>query len=408
MPGALVKNFKDAMSTINLWLLVRLAIIASGAIGGLWPGIQIDPANLSSLDVVMSSLIFFIVSAVGIFLLLAYGFLAHPKKGREWQPPSWRVNPFKEPLQMFHLGAFYFIASGLAFFLTQILKETNNLKFPLELISCGMGLWLGIHLYVKVFPHNREAPVGGEFNSLKPPLDVNKFRESHAFVLRGSDIETLWHFLQVHGAVVATVRFHDSPERRVSSPQEVIRLENSGKRQIEAMQFTSQTNTRTTPHFRQLEFSNRRGSPIEWEIFGDEENISRLNCELKILIKRLNPWYGKISEMNFFSLMPIGGMMGGLVSYLMVARIEWRFILEQMQMSPALFLGIPLLIIFWLLVPLGLNQLRGTFFPLASFAIGQGKANHQIKETRRLIIIVAFGLLMMMLLLAVYHDASNQ
>lgn len=403
MPVALVKKFKDSMRTNNLWLLVRLTIIAFGAIGGLWLGIQIDPSYQSSLDLVMSSFIFLILSALGIFLMFAYGFGVDPNKGREWPRPSWGVNPFKEPLQFFHLGAFYFIASGLAFFLTQVLKENNNLQFPLELISCGMGLWLGIQLYLKVFPHNREVTVGEELDGLKPPLDVKNSRESHAFVLRDSDIETLWRLLEDHGAVVAIVRFPDFSERRVSSPREVMGMENSGNRQIEVMQFISQTNTTATPHFRQLEFSNRRSFPIEWEIFGDEENISRLNGELKILIKRLKPWYGKISEMNFFSLMPLGGMMGGLVSYLMVAHIEWRAPIEQIQMSPSL-----LLITFFFLVPLGLNQLRARYFPLASFAIGQGKANHQIKETRRRIIIVAFGLFIMMLLVAVYLDASNQ
>lgn len=97
--------------------------------------------------------------ALIMICLVAFGILLvffiqtiNPSSPSRWYKPSWFRNPFnyKQPLQLFDMGAFYFLATGLG--CLSLGANDVQFKWLWELpTSIGIGMWLGTRLCVLVY-----------------------------------------------------------------------------------------------------------------------------------------------------------------------------------------------------------------------------------------------------------------
>lgn len=71
-----------------------------------------------------------------------------PMSAPSWRQPSWGVNPFqpREPLQFFHLGAFFFLAGGVIGVAALPVRGLAAAPLAFSLVSIGVGTWVGIQL----------------------------------------------------------------------------------------------------------------------------------------------------------------------------------------------------------------------------------------------------------------------
>ena len=134
---------------MNQWAIVRVALLAIGLLQG-----ALSSQAQAPLDGVTPTLIAvaFAFGIVGLLFVVGIQRI-NPISAPIWRYPSWSINPFllREPLQFFHLGGFYFLASGVGELLRQIfLKNPLTLDY-LFLPAIGLGLLSGVYLCTVVF-----------------------------------------------------------------------------------------------------------------------------------------------------------------------------------------------------------------------------------------------------------------
>ena len=129
-------------STDRRWLFARLGLCLVGLVQ---PAFLMDsvPDDFSK-----PSWPFFFglwaATCVGIIFVLGFQKL-NPRMDTPWESPSWTRCPFvlKQPLQFFHLGAWYFISIGIGSLIVGLPRTPTNWFWELPL-SCGSGVWTGV------------------------------------------------------------------------------------------------------------------------------------------------------------------------------------------------------------------------------------------------------------------------
>lgn len=132
-----------------LWFGVRVIVLLLGLLQA-----QYFMTSLSG-DYSKPSWKFAIVMTCAVTFGMLFIFFiqsSNPQAAPRWYKPSWFRNPFdyKQPLQLFHLGAFYFLMTGAGCFLLGI--SHSEVKWLWELPAViGCSFWLGVRLCVIVF-----------------------------------------------------------------------------------------------------------------------------------------------------------------------------------------------------------------------------------------------------------------
>ena len=131
-------------SSDRRWLFVRLGLCLVGLVQ---PAFIMDslPDDFSK-----PSWTFFVAmwaaTCIGIMVIVGFQKL-NPRMDTPWESPSWIRCPFvlKQPLQFFHLGAWYFISVGIGSLIVGLSRTPTNGFWELPL-SCGAGVGTGVWL----------------------------------------------------------------------------------------------------------------------------------------------------------------------------------------------------------------------------------------------------------------------
>ena len=96
---------------MNIWIIVRLALVALFFLQGALSSQAIAPPEGASASLLLAAFAFGIVSMLFVIGIQR----VNPWSAPTWRYPSWSINPFmlREPLQFFHFASFTFIAVGI-------------------------------------------------------------------------------------------------------------------------------------------------------------------------------------------------------------------------------------------------------------------------------------------------------
>jgi hypothetical protein len=143
------------MNKHTKWFWVRIGLLIYGFIMGLFYPSQ-AAVNDSGVDWMASLMVIIIMPFGMLFVIGIQAF--NPISATEWRKPSWEINPFllKEPLQFFHLCAFFFIASGLSACLSVTFRSVEGAPLAVLILSCGVAAWLGVQMSVQVFKKKKK------------------------------------------------------------------------------------------------------------------------------------------------------------------------------------------------------------------------------------------------------------
>lgn len=132
-----------------LWLGVRIVVLLVGLLQSPFfakslRGDFSKPSWTFALEMV-----FFV--CLGIFLIIFIQ-SSNSRSSPVWIKPSWFVNPlnYKQPIQIFHMGAFYFLAVGAGCFFLGVYRTEISWLWELP-ASVGFGMWLGVKISTKIF-----------------------------------------------------------------------------------------------------------------------------------------------------------------------------------------------------------------------------------------------------------------
>ena len=107
----------------NRWRIVRLSFVTFAFVSSLVAGFR--GASIAVPEAGITDGIAWLV-APAIMLLIVVGLQAWRLGPRAtWHRPSWYRNPFSvsQPLQFFHLGAFFFVAGGVGYFAASLMGQ---------------------------------------------------------------------------------------------------------------------------------------------------------------------------------------------------------------------------------------------------------------------------------------------
>jgi hypothetical protein len=211
-----------------------------------------------------------------------------------------------------------------------------------------------------------------------------------AFVATSGDITKLWHVLAEPCPVfAATAHCHDGLVRQFATLEGLVGYENPGRASITSLELSAMSADRETTA--QISLGTRYSTSMTASLHGEEACISSLRTSLTDILDGMRPWYSRIATVELFYVwVPIFAFPYLLIQILGASspssskmEIPFRTAVYLTAVVVGELAAIGLVI--W-----GTSRLRSRFFPVSTFAIGQGAGRHQRDEQIRWVVIVGF------------------
>jgi hypothetical protein len=230
---------------------------------------------------------------------------------------------------------------------------------------------------------------------INPKLQLAKIVDAHtrfdvqqAFVATAEDIRKMWKTLgDSEMKIVATVKCSDGLVRKFLDVELLAQYENPKRARISAIEIAGRT--REPYATAEIALGAHYSAPVSVSIRGEEVLVSSMRTSLTDTLDGMRPWYSRISTVDLFYVwFPIFMVLGLLVqimgpSSVPKPAIPLKKALEILAVAVTVIamIGATIWTMAWL---------RKRFFPVATFAIGQGVARHQHNEQVRWVVIVGF------------------
>lgn len=211
-----------------------------------------------------------------------------------------------------------------------------------------------------------------------------------AFAATSGDITKLWHVLAKPCPVVAaTAHCRDGLVRQFLTLEALVGYENPGRASILSLEISARSaDSETTA---QVSLGTRYSASVKASLRGEEGCISSLRTSLTDVLDGMRPWYSPIAKVDLlFVWVPIF-VVSSLV--LQVMSLSGSTSLKvAIPFRTAVFIATVVVgaiatvgFVIW-----GTSRIRSRFFPISTFAIGQGFGRHQLDEKIRWVVIVGF------------------
>ncbi len=148
---------------MRLWLAVRIALVGLSFLQGALSSQSFAPPQGVSLSLLAA---IFVFGIVGMLFVVGIQRVT-PRSAPVWRYPRWSINPFllREPLQFFHLGGFFFIATGAGNALRLLFLAQPITASALFLPAFGAGALAGVYACTVVYR--------GKMESTQPTLQAD-------------------------------------------------------------------------------------------------------------------------------------------------------------------------------------------------------------------------------------------
>ena len=133
----------------SFWIVVRVTLLLAGLFQSAYflRSVHGDFSKPSwSFPFAMAGLV-----AIGI-LFICFIQTVNPRALDKWAKPSWVLNPFnyKQPLQLFDLGGYYFLSIGIGCLVLGLAREPKTWLWEMPL-GIAVGVLAGVRLCVLIF-----------------------------------------------------------------------------------------------------------------------------------------------------------------------------------------------------------------------------------------------------------------
>ncbi|HWR31760.1 MAG TPA: hypothetical protein VN631_18235 [Negativicutes bacterium] len=215
-----------------------------------------------------------------------------------------------------------------------------------------------------------------------------KFDIAHAFVATSSDISMLWGIFQKAGlTITATISCTDGLVRHFDNCDSLVKYENPTRAAITSLEISAKSRDPYTTA--EISLGARYSAPISISLRGEEHAVSLMRTYVSDTVDGMRAWYSRLSTIDFFYVwFPIFMVLFLLAKIMSPSDIPHpamplKRAIEVLAIFAAGIAGIAAVI--W-----AIAWLRKRFFPLATFAIGQGLSRHQHNEQVRWVVIIGF------------------
>jgi hypothetical protein len=141
------------------WMYLRLTLLGIGALAGVG-----HARGIRELGALADSCWDLPLILVGTALVTLVPVAINAWNRRRWERPGWHSNPFRlgQPVLFFHLGAFYFIATGLgATAWAAVHLDKLAMISSAGFLCAGLGILGGVRLSLWLFGRQPPNSVSG-------------------------------------------------------------------------------------------------------------------------------------------------------------------------------------------------------------------------------------------------------
>ncbi len=210
-----------------------------------------------------------------------------------------------------------------------------------------------------------------------------------AVIVDTDSLTRLWsHVEEYTGQVEATARCSDDIVRKFDSISSLLSFENSDRTKIKWLEIEGRS--REKERTIGITIGRQYSAPASLVVRGEELDVSTMRTKVSDTIYGMKAWYSHVAKVDLF-------MVWGAIALVLVLLLQLMASTEptprpSRSFAEALKLLVQVIGIF---SGIGLAifltaRLRTRFFPLVSFATGQGVKRHQIDEQVRWTVLVGF------------------
>ncbi len=215
-----------------------------------------------------------------------------------------------------------------------------------------------------------------------------------AFVATSGGITKLWHVLaESCPMVTATAHCHDGLVRQFATLEALVGYENPVRASITSLELSARSDDRETRA--EVSLGSPYSASMKASLHGEEGCISSLRTSVTDVLDGMRPWYSRIATVDL-------SIVWGSVILAPFAVLQIFAVIMSASSSPKIQIQIPFrTALYYTAVVIGgiaaigfviwaTWRLRTRFFPVPTFAIGQGLGRHQRDEQIRWGVIVGF------------------
>lgn len=225
-----------------------------------------------------------------------------------------------------------------------------------------------------------------------------KFDITHAFIATRDDISKLWDIFKNYGfKVTATLSCSDGLVRHFDNCESLVQYDNPARAAITSLEISARSPDPYTTA--EVSLGARYSAPISISLRGEENVVLSMRTYVSDAVDGMRAWYFGISRIDFFYF-----RLTILIAIMLLIILIASFPLFQI-MSPANTpqpattnnKALELLAICMAIIGItaaaiwAISWLQKRFFPVSTFAIGQGLSRHKHNEQVRWVVIVGFA-----------------
>jgi hypothetical protein len=215
-----------------------------------------------------------------------------------------------------------------------------------------------------------------------------KFDIGHAFVATSNDVSKLWSTLQVGGlTITATAACTDGLVRHFDDSISLVEYDNPGRAAIVSLELSGRS---SEPYVTaEVSLGARYSAPISISLRGEENVVSSIRTALTDIIDGMRAWYSRIATIDFFFVwFPIFWVLALLIQIMSPSNTP----VPATPLKKATLIAVIAIALIGIIAGIiwGIASLRRRFFPVATFAIGQGLHRHEHNEQVRWVVVIGF------------------
>lgn len=217
--------------------------------------------------------------------------------------------------------------------------------------------------------------------------------ETRAFLLTWSSLEQIYSSVATRLPKVSiSAKCADRLDREFTSLQELKEFANPSRAAIQELRITGRDHAHDQRF--SISLSNERRLNVRISLDADEENALPLNDLASDAVDSLRPWYSWVAKADWYWLVLGGWAATQIVLIALKLLLAGDKVLSFSSNAPVTardFLKTGLIAFAPLAAGIGLNFVRDKFFPMGTFAIGQGELRHNSAEVTRSVLIAGFA-----------------
>ena len=138
----------------NRWVYVRGGLVAASFVGEIFSEGRVVNFGYPWPQLTTALFVFGVVGMLFVVGVQTF----NPRSASTWAFPQWRLNPLtmRQPLQLFHLCGYFFLAAGTGALLRALVLGTPAGDEPIAFASWGAGIIAGVWCCSRVFPRKME------------------------------------------------------------------------------------------------------------------------------------------------------------------------------------------------------------------------------------------------------------